>query len=123
MPRHSVEATREAWRKRLERFARSGLPVARFCSAEGVSVASFYYWRRKLRQIGKLAPETARPQPAARRSSFQPVRVVPPASGVSIHLAGGVRIELRAGDLDALRAVVAELAGADRDLQPGAARC
>ena len=26
-----------AWRQRLERFGRSGLPVTRFCAAEGVS--------------------------------------------------------------------------------------
>jgi hypothetical protein len=31
-----------AWRQRLERFGRSGLPVTRFRAAEGVSVASFY---------------------------------------------------------------------------------
>jgi hypothetical protein len=37
-----------AWRQRLEQFARSGLPVTRFCAAEGVSVASFYLWRKRL---------------------------------------------------------------------------
>lgn len=41
------------WRKQLGRFSRCGLTVARFCSGERVSVASFYYWRRKLRQAAR----------------------------------------------------------------------
>jgi hypothetical protein len=38
------------------------LPVTRFCAAEGVSVASFYLWRRKLAAAEK--GET-KPRPAA----------------------------------------------------------
>ena len=38
------------WRKRFERFRRSGLTVARFCEGERVSVPSFYYWRKKFGQ-------------------------------------------------------------------------
>lgn len=41
MSRNSVDATREDWGKRFRRFAGSGLPVVRFCSQTGVSVASF----------------------------------------------------------------------------------
>ena len=47
--RHDARKDAE-WRKRLKRFGRSGLTVARFCKAEGVSVASFFYWRKKLEQ-------------------------------------------------------------------------
>jgi hypothetical protein len=42
------EAKRRLWRERLARFARSGKTVAAFCSAERVSVPTFYQWKRKL---------------------------------------------------------------------------
>jgi hypothetical protein len=108
MSRHSADAPRQAWRKRLARFARSGLPVARFCSGEGVSVASFYHWRKK------LALDTAGPRPAGRGDAFQPLKVIAPLASVSIYLPGGTRIEVRAEDLDAVRTVVAEVARGNR---------
>ncbi|QDV43816.1 hypothetical protein Enr13x_36760 [Stieleria neptunia] len=37
------------WRERLDRYEHSGLTVAKFCEVEGYSAASFYQWRRKLR--------------------------------------------------------------------------
>jgi hypothetical protein len=49
------------WRKRLERFTRSGLTVARFCDGERASVASFYYWRKKLGQTGSGRRTRSRP--------------------------------------------------------------
>lgn len=36
------------WRGRFRRFVDSSLSVVRFCAAEGVSEASFYYWQKKL---------------------------------------------------------------------------
>jgi hypothetical protein len=36
------ETRRTLWRERLARFALSGRTVAAFCSAEGVSVPTFY---------------------------------------------------------------------------------
>ena len=38
----------EVWRRRLRAFDREDTPVTRFCQREGVSVATFYLWRRKL---------------------------------------------------------------------------
>ena len=40
----------DQWRKRFERFDRSDVTVAEFCRREDYPVASFYQWRRKLRQ-------------------------------------------------------------------------
>jgi putative transposase len=48
----------EAWRAVLGRYARSGQDVAAFCAAEGVSVANFRRWRRRL---GESASEPHRP--------------------------------------------------------------
>jgi hypothetical protein len=104
-----------AWRGRLQRFARSGLAVARFCAKERVSVASFYYWRKKLGPQGR--PQR-RPQPVPEcNDAFQQVTVVPAAVGVSIRLPGGAQIEVGAERLDTVRAVIAEVARADRDAE------
>jgi len=104
------------WRGRLRRFARCGLAVARFCAKERVSVASFYYWRKKLGAQG-------RPQPVLESDdaflesddAFQPVTVVSAAVGVSIRLPGGSQIEVGSERLDTVRVVIAEVVRADRD--------
>ena len=96
------------WRKRLERFTRSGLTVARFCDGERVSVASFYYWRKK------LGNKSRRRRVTDERGVFQQVAVVPSALAVCIELPCGTRIEVDAEHLDAVRAVIAEVARVDR---------
>jgi hypothetical protein len=129
------------WRERFERLPRSGLTVAQFCARERVSVASFYHWRKKLGQAA------LRRRVPARRGIFRQVAVVPvpssvvpaapgvapapAASRVSIQLPCGTRIEVHVEHLDAVRAVVGEVARAGRgleagtghDLQAGAAPC
>lgn len=106
---------------------------------ERVSVASFYYWRKKLGP-GSIARAVGRrrraPDPSAseRGGVFRPVTVVPAASGVRIHLPGGTRIEVGTECSEAVRAVVAEVvrldrgvhvAGVDRgsDARPVVLRC
>ena len=44
------------WRRRLARHSTSGLSVAEYCSREGITVASFYYWRRRLAAAPRPAP-------------------------------------------------------------------
>lgn len=46
--RRDPVATRRVWAERLERFGRANQTVAHFCAAEGVSVPSFYVWKRTL---------------------------------------------------------------------------
>lgn len=48
MARKADGAKRELWSRRLREFERVGGAVAEFCRREGVSVASFYEWRRRL---------------------------------------------------------------------------
>jgi len=106
MSGHSSEATREIWRRRMERYSRSGRSVVRFCAGEGVSVASFYYWRKKLKAGPRRRPVSGPP-------TFRPVAVVPAASTVSVYLPGGARIEVDGHDLNAVRTVVAEVTQAN----------
>jgi transposase-like protein len=39
----------DQWRERIERQRASGLPITAFCRTEDVSPATFYTWKRKLR--------------------------------------------------------------------------
>ena len=114
MARSSDPTKVAAWRGRLQRFARSGLAVARFCAKERVSVASFYYWRKNLGPQGR--PQR-RPQPVPEDDAFQQVTVVSATMGVSIRLPGGAQIEVGSERLDTVRVVIAEVARADRDAE------
>jgi hypothetical protein len=51
--------TRRRWQEVLDRFELSGLTVAQFCEAEQISVASFYQWRRRLRDALTSAAQGA----------------------------------------------------------------
>jgi hypothetical protein len=125
------------WQTRFQRYLGSGLSVARFCAAEEVSEASFYYWLRKLgplkrrprvraedratrcadfpvRRADRSARAEDRSASSEGRGLFQPVTVVPATSGVVVRLPGGTQIEVAAGQLDAIRAVVAETVSASQ---------
>jgi len=106
----SAEAT---WRDRLSRFRRSDVAVTQFCQQEGVSVPSFYHWRKRLgdqqktkrvRQSGDRLPKTGKSQP------FVPVNV--PASVIAeVEFPNGVRVRVPATNAEALRAAI--LAGSE----------
>jgi hypothetical protein len=75
--------------------------VAGFCEQEGVSTASFYAWRKRLRGTRKVGKDG--------RPVFASVRLTPAGTPMSIHLPGGVRVEVPMENLDAVRAVVGEV--------------
>jgi len=102
MTRRGSSSKRAEWRERLGRHRRSGLSVARFCEREGVSTASFYSWRKRLDDAGAAGSKRE-------RSRFQPVRLTAAGLPMSVHLLGGVRIEVPMENLDGVRAVLGEL--------------
>jgi hypothetical protein len=81
-------ATRQRWQQRLERFRTSGLAVPAFCDREGISVTSFYAWRRRLQRVPAL--------PAADSPRLVPVQLAsPPASApVELLLPSGCTLRL-----------------------------
>src|SRR5438270_3959322 len=64
----------QRWRQLIGQWQRSGLTVRAFCQRQGVAVASFYAWRRTLRQRNSSACPTRRPV------TFLPVHVRPDGS-------------------------------------------
>jgi hypothetical protein len=131
MARSSDAPKLSLWRGRFRRFVDSGLSVARFCRAEGLSESSFYYWQKKLRPQarrrvarahgrggGTAGSGTGERDGCGRvrgRGVFRPVTVVPATSDVVIQLPGGTRIEVDANRLEAIRAIVAEMIRVDDD--------
>jgi len=86
------------WADRLERFQSSGLTVAEFCQAEGVSQPSYYHWRRKLLGPAKVVkPDKQSAFLPLRLAEARPQPAIPAAqpatdAHATIELPGGVRI-------------------------------
>jgi hypothetical protein len=92
----SRESVRHTWAERLARFAAAGLTTAQFCAAEGVSVASFYLWKRRLAGAGRPdAPEQPSGQEAGPR--LLPVRLSEPNPAIELLLPTGAVLRVGAG--------------------------
>ena len=106
----NVREAESTWRGRMARFRGGTLTVVEFCRREGVSVPSFYQWRKRLEPATepRLLGENS---PAGQASSlFVPVKVssTPMAE---IEFPSGVRVRVPATNVDAIRAAI--LAGGD----------
>ena len=108
------------WRERLRRYEREAVTVAEFCQREGVSVPSFYQWRKRLAKAsaGRRQMRSSPRQGSAAAPAFQQVMLA--GSGVvAIELPSGVRMELPAHQVQLVRAVVAELLQVDSGCRAG----
>jgi len=99
------------WGERLRRYERAGQTVADFCRREGVSVPSFYQWRKRLAS-SIVQPSTGATRRAPQTPVFQQVMLTRGAV-VAVELPSGVRMELPAEQVQLVRAVVAELLEAE----------
>ena len=120
MARSTDGEKRWEWSERLRRFERCDLTVAAFCEAEGVSLPSFYQWRKRLGARGRQA----RPGGTGRmRPAFVPLQFAEPAPAtVEIHLPNGVRVCLPGNDRQGIAAAIAAAALAPTTKQPNATR-
>jgi hypothetical protein len=80
------------------------LTIARFCAGEGVSVASFYLWKRRLATANRAAATAdAGPEPGLR---WLPVRL-PDSAPLELVLPTGAVLRIAAGaDEAALRGLL-----------------
>lgn len=65
MARQPDASKQQRWLDLMRRWQQSRLTVSAFCARYGLTQASFYFWRRVLRERGLLHEPPARPQPAA----------------------------------------------------------
>lgn len=135
MARVADPAKREAWRRRLAAFDRGQASVADFCRRTGISVASFYQWRRKLApgtepldsrpsEVGRTWGEArsrggqaARPHRQAPALTFMPVEITGGAS-IEVHLPSGARLLVPCQDRRAIRAVIGALVRERKEDRP-----
>ena len=76
----------DVWSARMARYHDCNLTVAEFCRREGVSVPSFYQWKKKLSEGAKEAPP-----------AFLPIEIKSSAGSVTaakLTLPGGATMEL-----------------------------
>lgn len=73
-------AKSEYWQGLLDQFQQSGQTVQTFCTEKGVSVPSFYQWKRRLR--GEVAASSGivpvRFLPEPRRAASDSIQIVTP---------------------------------------------
>ena len=105
MSRGLDAAKREVWQRRLERFDPQAGTVAEFCQREGVSIPSFYQWRRKLAST-RAKQVTPSGSPIGR--GFLPIEITGQAS-IEVLLPGGVRVLVPCREQEAIRTVLAIL--------------
>jgi hypothetical protein len=106
------------WEERLRRYADSQLTVGEFYVWEGVSVAAFYVWRKKLtdgnlRRRGTGSPATeevvSRSSGPLSQESFLPVRVAERSVATAGLLAPTVNAQWRTGHGDTVPATTARI--------------
>ena len=99
------ERKEHQWRRWIDEWQTSGLSARAFCERRGLTVASFYAWRRALQRR------------AAEKATFVPVQVLPDAvqtqtSALEVLLPDGRTVRVAPGfDAATLRQVLAVLEG------------
>jgi hypothetical protein len=120
MSRNSSLVKRQEWTRRLARYAKSHQTVGQFCLSEGVSVPSFYQWRKKLLPLPADVPAAA--------GRFQPVQIVSSLAtsgkqATIVRWGRGLEIEL-GNNLAIVEAVVKQLLETARsESSPGGPSC
>jgi len=84
-PMHRRTDSIASWREIVEQQRVSGQTIAAFCRRAKVPLASFYTWRRKLREAVTFAEVRVAPEPTC-----DPRRI-------ELHLPGGRCVVVRAG--------------------------
>lgn len=92
MPQSPQFVRQHLWQARLERFQTQSITVKEFCRREGVSVPSFYQWKKRLGQQ-QLAPDSRQPLSTP---GFAAVLLTDQlaAPGPVLRLPGGASIQL-----------------------------
>ena len=118
MPRRSNPEKIKQWTRRLKRFEASRRTSAAFCRDEGISVASLYQWRRRLREMRDVSPASGQ---------FQAVHLASPTvqaiqEPTVIQLADGIHVRL-GSDLAVVELVVERVLAATIEGRAGAKSC
>ena len=125
MAREVNQQLRETWRKRIARQRQNGQTVAECCRQEGVSMPSYYYWKRKLQARQPTQPKRATTRRKAKAPKRSPVKATarsasppfvqlplpapPTCPWIEVVLSEGTIVRLPQQNLAALHAVLSVL--------------
>jgi hypothetical protein len=102
----SREHRREWWRRQLARQKSANLSVTEFCRQLGVSITTFYYWKKRVHEAPPIPSRQVPVENSSRRltasaaaapSNFVPVSILEPTAGtqLEIELANACVLRLR----------------------------
>jgi hypothetical protein len=83
------------WRGQFQRHEKANLNVTEFCRQLGVSVTTFYYWKKRVHEAPPTAPvdvHSAYPSPRVTASAgtaaakFVPVSIIEPIAGTELEI-------------------------------------
>ena len=97
MPQSAQLVRLQVWQARLARFQAKTITVAEFCRREGVSVPSFYQWKKRLgHQVASPEDSTSDRHLPLSPPAFASVRLANLTTdpGPVLRLPGGASIEL-----------------------------
>lgn len=121
MSREAVLARRELWKRRMQEFEQGSADAAEFCRRAGVSTASFYQWRKRLRPVPsvpaavpKPLAKAVRPRKTTTNMKFLPVELLGPQN-VEVQFPCGARVLVPSHDHEALRTVLQALVPGRRE--------
>lgn len=63
-----IRRTAPEWKEIIDRFDRSGLPIAAFCETEEISRSAFASWKKKLGAVRKKVPSFVEVTGVAKRT-------------------------------------------------------
>lgn len=89
-PRTSYQSRVDWWRALFHRQRKANLSVTAFCRQLGVSVTTFYYWKKR---VDEAPPDSREPVPAVRAprhattaASFVPLSIIEPRAGAELEI-------------------------------------
>jgi hypothetical protein len=91
----SREHRREWWRRQLARQEAANLSVTEICQQLGVSVTTFYYWKKRVHEAPPLLSAEVSVEDSSRHlttaagaasSNFVPVSILEPSAGTQLEI-------------------------------------
>jgi hypothetical protein len=88
--RTSHQSRVEWWRAQFQRQRRADLNVTEFCRQLGVSVTTFYYWKKRVDETPPDArgqvPGVSRSRHTTTAANFVPLSILDPAAGTQLEI-------------------------------------
>jgi transposase len=85
-----MESANDFWAAHVAAVRREGVPVTTYAKQHGLSLASLYYWRRKLMAVVELAA----PTPVGKFIAVRVANTAPALGACTLVLPSGLRLEM-----------------------------